>query len=555
MPDYRALPFVSSANPYYEVLGGPDALPPVAHGRSPGRRLRLELAAALHVRPRRLADFRRHPQTGLRHSRDPFWTSVTSAANGTTSHFRSDRTSIYALGYPAPTMFAHLSRLSEVTVVVAGFFVLLLGGRGSTRRLRDATTRPCAVLYPRDSGELLPQAVPVLRARGRRPVLLFAAGVRRLHDRQVSGRRRSGSRRASSPSRGRVFEELAPRSRPVTRSPRPTTSWLDPPGDRPGRQSRSKGRNSSRPASATCSTRACCRRARRRRSIGQSRSTGCRRFVAADRSGTFAYLVAGGAGASALARSPNAVADRAAGLAPARDRAADRRAQPRRARGRAWWSSCLPPASARRSPARVSDPVARLTRATRLIAAGRLDVRIAADTADELGRLVDDFNSMARRSSRSARSWRATHQLKAWAEMARQVAHEIKNPLTPIQLAAEHLQRVHETSAEPLGPVFDQCVTTILRQVRLLRQIASEFSTFAGAPTRASRPSMCWTLSTTSVDPYRFGVEPGASRCRRCASADCRRMLRRFDAGRARADEPDRERRAGDARRRHVAVD
>ena len=58
-----------------------------------------------------------------------------------------------------------------------------------------------------------------------------------------------------------------------------------------------------------------------------------------------------------------------------------------------------------------------------------------------------------RRSSRSAPSWRATNQLKAWNEMARQVAHEIKNPLTPIQLAAEHLQRVHDDQGRPLGAV------------------------------------------------------------------------------------------------------
>jgi nitrogen fixation/metabolism regulation signal transduction histidine kinase len=67
--------------------------------------------------------------------------------------------------------------------------------------------------------------------------------------------------------------------------------------------------------------------------------------------------------------------------------------------------------------------------------------------------------------------------------MARQVAHEIKNPLTPIQLSAEHLARVHADRGRPLGPVFDQCVTTILGQVRLLRQIAGEFSNFAASPT------------------------------------------------------------------------
>ena len=68
-----------------------------------------------------------------------------------------------------------------------------------------------------------------------------------------------------------------------------------------------------------------------------------------------------------------------------------------------------------------------------------------------------------------------THRLEAWAEMARQVAHEIKNPLTPIQLSAEHLQRVHADQSKPMGPVLDNCVGTILGQVRLLRRIASEF--------------------------------------------------------------------------------
>jgi nitrogen fixation/metabolism regulation signal transduction histidine kinase len=154
---------------------------------------------------------------------------------------------------------------------------------------------------------------------------------------------------------------------------------------------------------------------------------------------------------------------------------------------------------------RVSDPVARLTRATRQIAAGRLDVRIVADTADELRRLVDDFNSMAETLAAQRSELARTNQLKAWAEMARQVAHEIKNPLTPIQLAAEHLQRVHEDQGRPLGAVFDQCVTTIVRQVRLLRQIASEFSNFAGQP--APRPAVIPVASLVNdvLEGYRVG--------------------------------------------------
>jgi signal transduction histidine kinase len=156
--------------------------------------------------------------------------------------------------------------------------------------------------------------------------------------------------------------------------------------------------------------------------------------------------------------------------------------------------------------ARVSDPVARLTRATRLIAAGRLDERLVADTADELGRLVEDFNSMTDTLVAQRAELARANQLKAWAEMSRQVAHEVKNPLTPIQLAAEHLQRVHDDQGRPLGGVVDLCLNTILKQVKLLRRIASEFSTFATQPTQRLEPVQIAELLESVVEPYRPGL-------------------------------------------------
>ena len=121
---------------------------------------------------------------------------------------------------------------------------------------------------------------------------------------------------------------------------------------------------------------------------------------------------------------------------------------------------------------RIADPVNRLTRATRRIARGDLDARIAATSADELGRLVRDFNQMAADLQRQRSELERTQRLEAWADMARQVAHDIKNPLTPIQLSAEHARRVNIDRGRPLSPVLDECVTVILSQVRLLRQIS-----------------------------------------------------------------------------------
>ncbi len=155
---------------------------------------------------------------------------------------------------------------------------------------------------------------------------------------------------------------------------------------------------------------------------------------------------------------------------------------------------------------RIGDPVQRLTAASRRIAAGDLDQRVVARTADELQRLVEAFNSMAAELSRQRAQLERTHRLEAWAEMARQVAHDIKNPLTPIQLSAEHLRRVHKDRGEPLSPVLEGCIDTILLQVRVLRQIASEFASFASTPTARPAVLPLPPIIDEVVDAYSTGL-------------------------------------------------
>ena len=130
---------------------------------------------------------------------------------------------------------------------------------------------------------------------------------------------------------------------------------------------------------------------------------------------------------------------------------------------------------------------------------------------------------MARDLQRQRDELERTHRLEAWAEMARQVAHEIKNPLTPIQLNAEHLRRVNADRGGPLSPILDQSVATILTQVKLLRQIASEFSSFASSPTvQAARVDIADLLHEI-VEPYRGG----ARRADPISISTCRRTCRR----------------------------
>ena len=155
---------------------------------------------------------------------------------------------------------------------------------------------------------------------------------------------------------------------------------------------------------------------------------------------------------------------------------------------------------------RIADPVNRLMRATRRIARGDLNARVLATSSDELRRLVDAFNQMADDLQRQRGELERTNRLAAWADMARQVAHDIKNPLTPIQLNAEHLRRVHVDQGKPLGNVIDECVSNILGQVRLLRQISSEFSSFATSPEPRPVDTNLAGLVEEVVEPYRTGL-------------------------------------------------
>jgi nitrogen fixation/metabolism regulation signal transduction histidine kinase len=155
---------------------------------------------------------------------------------------------------------------------------------------------------------------------------------------------------------------------------------------------------------------------------------------------------------------------------------------------------------------RIADPVNRLTRATRRIARGDLDARITTTSSDELRGLVEDFNQMADDLKRQRADLERTQRLEAWADMARQVAHDIKNPLTPIQLSAEHARRVNIDRGRPLSPALDDCVQAILTQVSLLRQISSEFSSFASSPTARPEPTSLPAIVEEVVAPYRTGL-------------------------------------------------
>ncbi|HSB61456.1 MAG TPA: ATP-binding protein, partial [Vicinamibacteria bacterium] len=155
---------------------------------------------------------------------------------------------------------------------------------------------------------------------------------------------------------------------------------------------------------------------------------------------------------------------------------------------------------------RISGPIRALTRATGRVAAGDLEARVSTSAQDELRELVESFNRMAGDLGRQRHDLERSNRLAAWAEMARQVAHEVKNPLTPIQLSAEHLRRVFLDPSVDFGATLAACTDTILRQVGKLRRLVTEFSAFARPPAPELEPQPLGPIVKSAVAPYLPGL-------------------------------------------------
>lgn len=102
---------------------------------------------------------------------------------------------------------------------------------------------------------------------------------------------------------------------------------------------------------------------------------------------------------------------------------------------------------------------------------------------DEIGNLVAEYNNMLLKLEKSTELLAKSERENAWKEMAKQVAHEIKNPLTPMKLNIQHLQRVVETNPDDIRDRVNKVSEMLIEQIDTLSHIATEFSTFAKLPT------------------------------------------------------------------------
>ena len=173
----------------------------------------------------------------------------------------------------------------------------------------------------------------------------------------------------------------------------------------------------------------------------------------------------------------------------------------------------------------LARPIGELRRAAAAVGRGRLRVRLPEQRADEFGELFASFNRMTRRLRRARAQELRTARILAWGEMARQVAHEIKNPLTPIKLSVQHLRRAHRDRRANFDEILDSNIEQILDEIERLTEIARAFSRY-GAPQEAAGATEPVDVAAVTRDVLTLYSAPDRSvryrlevTCDRCVAA------------------------------------
>ncbi|MGA9882172.1 MAG: ATP-binding protein [Candidatus Acidiferrales bacterium] len=136
-----------------------------------------------------------------------------------------------------------------------------------------------------------------------------------------------------------------------------------------------------------------------------------------------------------------------------------------------WWGA-----------ARVTRPVRKLAAVSREVSEGNWSARVEEKGGGEIGQLARSFNQMTRQLSEQREHLIQAERVAAWRELARRLAHELKNPLFPLQTTVENLQRAKSKSPEQFEEVFRESTGILLAEIENLEKIIGRFSDFAKMP-------------------------------------------------------------------------
>ncbi|MEP6594208.1 MAG: HAMP domain-containing protein, partial [Acidobacteriota bacterium] len=433
--DYRTLPFISSQNPYFEVFR------PAEGGARQEGTTGSDVDVAIYgwsLSPIYTSGRVAWPITDALFARiydperRPFWAEIRAEERRYHVHFSNDRVFIYAIGYPALTTFDHFVHLAELTTLSGILYVLVLLATAFFSRIARVRLHIGRALLREVRASFYRKLFLAFVFASIVPVLILAFLIRTYFANLLAADVALEAARTAAVAQ-RVIEQsnaLLQRTDGLEPASDDVLMWISQVIDQdvnifagPDLLATSERDLF---ASGLLGTRT---PGDVYRAIALQRLPS---FVGEDRIGTFPYTIAAApvraGGRSAILTVPLAN----------RQRDIDREIDDldRGVHLLALVFVLVGAAMGLYMAERIADPVRRLTRATRRIARGDFDAQVAVKTADELRRLVDAFNSMAAELKAQRTQLERTHRLEAWAEMARQVAHEIKNPLTPIQLSA-----------------------------------------------------------------------------------------------------------------------
>jgi two-component system nitrogen regulation sensor histidine kinase NtrY len=176
-----------------------------------------------------------------------------------------------------------------------------------------------------------------------------------------------------------------------------------------------------------------------------------------------------------------------------------------------WWAT-----------ARVTKPVRRLAESAGKVAAGNWGATVDATSADEIGQLARAFNRMTHELVEQRERLVQAERVAAWRELARRLAHELKNPLFPLQITVENMQRARERYPEQFDEVFREGTGTLLAELSNLKQIIGRFSDFAKMPAPETQPVAINELVTENVKLFAPQLEKAGVRAALELDADVR---------------------------------
>ena len=136
-----------------------------------------------------------------------------------------------------------------------------------------------------------------------------------------------------------------------------------------------------------------------------------------------------------------------------------------------WWGA-----------ARVTRPIRQLAEGARAVSVGKWDTRVEVKSGGEVGQLAGAFNQMTQQLVDQRERLLQTERVAAWREVARRLAHELKNPLFPLQTTVENLRRAKEQNPNQFDEVFRESTAILLSEIENLKTIVGRFSDFAKMP-------------------------------------------------------------------------